>query len=151
MAKAVTDAPAEEEEGAEGQRVASDDPLQVSRREVQPALDRRERDVDDAEVELEHELGCDHESEAVPIRWAFEVVLVIDAGPLDGERAGGSEPSLAPRISERRLISIPRDGKVRAIRLPSGTRSVSARPYRGGLIWRSTSCGWPGRPERPKG
>ena len=64
MAKTVTDASTEEEEGAEGQRVASDDPLQVRRREVQLALDRRERDVDDAEVELEHELGGDHESES---------------------------------------------------------------------------------------
>ena len=31
--------------------------------EVQLTLDGRERDVDDAEVELEHELGGDHEPE----------------------------------------------------------------------------------------
>jgi len=36
--------------------------LQVRRGEVQLALDGRERDVDDAEVELEDELGSDYEA-----------------------------------------------------------------------------------------
>ena len=64
MTESVTDASAEEKQGAEGQRVASDDPLEVSRSEVQLALDRRERDVDDTEVELEHKLCGNHQCES---------------------------------------------------------------------------------------
>jgi hypothetical protein len=54
---------AEEQQRAEGQRVAGNDPLQVSRDEVQLELDGGKRYVDDAEVELQDELRRDDESE----------------------------------------------------------------------------------------
>ena len=66
MAGQVTDPTTKEQQGAEGQRVPRDDPLQVRRGEVQLALDGRQRDVDDAEVELENELCRDDESERQP-------------------------------------------------------------------------------------
>ena len=97
MAKAVTDAPAEEEEGAEGQRVASDDPLQVRRAKSNSRLIVGSAMLTMLKSSWSTNWAATTSPRAVPIRWAFEVVLVIDAGPLDGERAGGSEPSLAPR------------------------------------------------------
>ena len=63
MAGPVTDPTTKEQQRAEGQRVPGDDPLQVRRGEVQLPLDGRQRDVDDAGVELHHELGSDHEPE----------------------------------------------------------------------------------------
>jgi hypothetical protein len=47
----------QQQEAAKDQRVAVDHPLQVGGREVQTALDRRERDVDDGRVEDDHELS----------------------------------------------------------------------------------------------
>ena len=54
---------AEEEEAAEGERVAADDPLEVGRREVQGPLDGRQRDGDYGGVEHDHQLcrGDDNE------------------------------------------------------------------------------------------
>ena len=63
VAGPVADPTTEEQERAERERIPGDDPLQVRRGEVQLPLDGRERDVDDAEVELQHELGSDHEPE----------------------------------------------------------------------------------------
>src|SRR5580658_6938992 len=66
MAETVTNPPAEKQQGAERQRIPGDDPLELRRGEMQLGLDGWERDVDDAEVELEHELGGDHEPERHP-------------------------------------------------------------------------------------
>ena len=60
MAGAVADPATKEQQRAERERVPRDDPLQVRRSEVQFPFDRRERDVDNAEIELQHELGSDH-------------------------------------------------------------------------------------------
>ena len=49
-------AAAEHQEAGERDRVGVDDPLQVRRREAEARLDRRQRDVDDAQVEDDHEL-----------------------------------------------------------------------------------------------
>jgi hypothetical protein len=48
---------AQHQEPAEGQRVAVDDPLQVGAGEVQAALHRGQRDVDDRVVQHDHELS----------------------------------------------------------------------------------------------
>ena len=48
------------------QRVGVDDPLQPGGREMQPATDRRQRDVDDRDVEDHHELGEAHEDQQHP-------------------------------------------------------------------------------------
>ena len=56
LPEVVGGAAAEHQEARERDRVRVDDPLQVSRGEVQARLDRRQRDVDDAQVEDHHEL-----------------------------------------------------------------------------------------------
>ena len=53
----VGGAAAEHEEATEREGVRVDDPLQARRREVQAALNRRQRDVHDGGVEDDHELG----------------------------------------------------------------------------------------------
>ena len=50
-AEQVGGAAAEQQEAGEGQRVGVDDPLQARGREVRPCADRRQRDVDDRDVE----------------------------------------------------------------------------------------------------
>jgi hypothetical protein len=61
----VGGAAAEQQEAAEDEGVAVDHPLEVGGREVQAPLHRRQRDVDHAGVEHDHELGHagDHEDE----------------------------------------------------------------------------------------
>ena len=51
-----------EQQAGEHQDVAADHPLQAGRGQVQVALDRRDRDVDDVVVEVGHEGGqCDRD------------------------------------------------------------------------------------------
>jgi hypothetical protein len=57
LAEAVGGPAAEHEEAGERDRVRVDHPLQVGRGEVQARLDRRQGDVDDAQVEDDHELS----------------------------------------------------------------------------------------------
>ena len=52
----VSRAAAEEQEAGEGDRIGVDDPLQVDLGEVEPRADRGQRDVDDRDVEDDHEL-----------------------------------------------------------------------------------------------
>jgi hypothetical protein len=52
----VGQAPAEQQEAAERERVGVDHPGEVCLGEVQRAADRRQRDVDDRRVDHEHEL-----------------------------------------------------------------------------------------------
>ena len=47
---------AEQQEAGEGDRVGVDDPLQVDLGEAEAVADRRQRDVDDGDVENDHEL-----------------------------------------------------------------------------------------------
>ncbi len=56
LAEVVGRAPAEHQEAGESDRVGVDDPLQFWRREAEAQLDRGQRDVDDAQVEDDHEL-----------------------------------------------------------------------------------------------
>ena len=65
-AEQVGRAATEQKESAEGQRIAACDPLQVRGREVERALDRRQRDVDDRDVDHEHELRRAEQSERDP-------------------------------------------------------------------------------------
>jgi hypothetical protein len=58
--------PREEEEAAEGDRVGADHPLQVLLREVERLADRRERNVDDRDIENRHEEGDAYERESLP-------------------------------------------------------------------------------------
>ena len=62
----VGGAPAEQQEAAEGEAVGGDDPLQVRLREVELAADRRQRDVDDREVDDRHEVGHGQHREGAP-------------------------------------------------------------------------------------
>ena len=50
-------ATAKHQEAGERDRIRVDDPLQVRRGEAEARLDRGQRDVDDAQVEDDHELG----------------------------------------------------------------------------------------------
>ena len=56
LAEVVGGAPAEHQEARERDRVRVDDPLQFGRGEAEARLDRGQRDVDDAQVEDDHEL-----------------------------------------------------------------------------------------------
>ena len=58
-AEQVGEPPAEHQHAAEEDRVGGDHPLQADLREVQVGLDRRQRDVDDRDVEDDHELRHD--------------------------------------------------------------------------------------------
>ena len=60
-------APAEQQEAAEDERVGADDPLEVLLREPEVELDRRQRDVDDRDVEDGHELHREDERECKPL------------------------------------------------------------------------------------
>jgi hypothetical protein len=57
---------AEQQEAAEDERVAVDDPLEARRREVEVGLDRRQGDVRDGRVEHDHELRDADEDEDEP-------------------------------------------------------------------------------------
>jgi hypothetical protein len=48
--------PAQQQQPAEGDRIAADEPLQRGRGDVQAVLDRGQDDVDDREVQHDHEL-----------------------------------------------------------------------------------------------
>ena len=61
-------AAAEHQEAREGDRVRVDDPLQVGRGEAEARLDRGQRDVDDAQVEDDHELGHAADGQQPPER-----------------------------------------------------------------------------------
>ena len=65
-AEQVGHSPAEQQEAAERQRVRVRDPGEVLRREVQVLADRRDRDVDDRDVQDDHELRRGQESERQP-------------------------------------------------------------------------------------
>ena len=56
-AKHVSGAAAEHQEAGEGQRVGVDDPLLAGIRHVEPGAHLRQRDIDDRDVEDDHELG----------------------------------------------------------------------------------------------
>ena len=65
-AEQVGRAAAEHQEAGERQRVGVDHPLQAGGREMQPGAHRRQRDVDDRDVEDDHELReADDEQERV--------------------------------------------------------------------------------------
>jgi len=57
---------AQQQEAAEGQPVGGDHPLQVRFREVQLPPDRRERHVDDREIDDRHEVGHGQHCEGAP-------------------------------------------------------------------------------------
>ena len=59
--------PAEHQEAREGDRVGVDDPLQAGGREVETVAHRRQRDVDDGDVEDDHELRQADDGQAA--RW----------------------------------------------------------------------------------
>ena len=64
--------PAEQQEAAEGDRVGRDDPLHGRLRDVQVDLDRRNRDVDDRDVEHGHEERGADDREHEPLAAGIE-------------------------------------------------------------------------------
>jgi hypothetical protein len=66
-AEKVSGPSSQEEEPAEHERVGADHPLQVLLREPEVDLDRRQRDVDDRDVEDGHELHREDERECEPL------------------------------------------------------------------------------------
>ena len=62
----VAHAAPEQQEAAEGERIAADDPLEVLGREVELLLDRRKRDVHDRDVENDHQVGDSEDGERLP-------------------------------------------------------------------------------------
>jgi hypothetical protein len=69
-AEDVGEAPAQQEEAAEDERVGADHPLEVLLGEAEVGLDRRERDVHDRDVEHDHELDGAEQRERPPSRSA---------------------------------------------------------------------------------
>ena len=65
-AEDVADPPAEQQEAAERQRVAGDDPLEAVLGEVEILLDRRQRDVHDRDVEHHHQIRDAEHREGLP-------------------------------------------------------------------------------------
>ena len=65
-AEHVAGAPAEQQEAAERQRVAGDDPLEAVLGEVEVLLDRRQRDVHDRDVEHHHQVRDAEHREGLP-------------------------------------------------------------------------------------
>ena len=65
-AEQVGGAPAEQEEAPERERVGADHPLQVLLREPEVDLDRGKSDVDDCDVEHDHELHDAEERQSEP-------------------------------------------------------------------------------------
>src|SRR6185312_17084486 len=59
----VGGAPTEHEEAGEGEGVGVDDPLEAGRGEAQPAADLGQGDVDDRDVEDDHELREAHDEQ----------------------------------------------------------------------------------------
>ena len=80
----VRGAAAEQQEAAEGQRVAGNDPLQARFRHVQLAADGRQRDVDDREVRDRHEEQDSQHRERAP---AADLMPVLAPGR-DGRYLG---------------------------------------------------------------
>ena len=65
-AEQVSEPAPEQERTAEEDRVGGDHPLQALLREAEVGLDRRQRDVDNRDVEDDHELRSDDEREGAP-------------------------------------------------------------------------------------
>src|SRR5581483_6618674 len=100
---AVGGAAADHQEPGEGDRVRVDDPLQVDRREAETRLDRRQRDVDDAQVEDDHELrhAAHGEQPAVPL-----AVRLLGSG---GDAARRRHSAVSPTGSARDAFSTASD------------------------------------------
>ena len=63
-AEDVAEAPAEEQQPAEGERVGVEDPRQRGRAEAEVGVDAGERDVHDGGVEHDHQLGDQDDRDA---------------------------------------------------------------------------------------
>ena len=83
-AEEVAEAPAEQQERAEGERVGRDDPLAQVVGEAEVALGRGQRDVHDGHVEHDHELGDAEHGEDEP-------------GPRRAEVVGGGHAGMTSR------------------------------------------------------
>ena len=87
-AEEVGEAPAEQQEAAEGERVGVDDPRQVVLVEVERAADRRQRHVHDRGVEDDHELRQGEQRQREPLGAAggaavmCRMLLTGDRGPV---------------------------------------------------------------------
>ena len=84
----VAEPSGEEQQAAEGDEERVDDPGQVGLAEVEVALDRRQRDVHDRDVEDDHQLCEAHDDEGNP-------APAVRAGGADWERGkihAGSQP-----------------------------------------------------------
>jgi hypothetical protein len=102
-AEQVAHAPSEQEEPAEGERIARDDPLEVLGRKAEIGLDRRERHVHDRDVEHDHEVRDAQDRERLPaprvcvavshdFPRAVWLVIGHSRKPADrGHRSGGCE------------------------------------------------------------
>jgi hypothetical protein len=79
------DRAAEQQETAEGERVAGDDPLQRRFRHVQLAADGRQCDVDDREVRDRHEERNSQHRERAP---AMDLIQTLTLRAAVADRAG---------------------------------------------------------------
>ena len=83
-AEDVAEPAAEQQQAARHEHVAVHDPGEAGLGEAEVALDRRERDVHDADVEDEHELHEQQHGEGPPAAW----VGAAPCGAADGSGAG---------------------------------------------------------------
>ena len=88
-AEEVAGACAQEQEAAEGEQVAVDDPGELAPREAEPLLDVRQGDVDDGGVQDDHQLGRQNDEQ--------EHRRGPEQGLQAAGRAGGGSPASVGR------------------------------------------------------
>ncbi len=101
-AEQVGHAAAEQQEAAEGERVGARDPLQARVGEVQVALDRRQRDVHDRDVDDEHELRRAQQDQSDPAARIGHLRHVISPG----SGSPGSIATYRAGVARTRRIAI---------------------------------------------
>ena len=141
LAEVVGGAPAEHQEAGERDRVGVDDPLQLGRGEAEARLDRGQRDVDDAQVEDDHELR-DAADDQQPRRARAQTApgrlgrhrLRRRARRCDGAHAGSAASSVvaspahgASRLRSRPLQDRPAHGRALLVVCASKSASENRR------------------------
>ena len=115
-AEAVAELAAEQDQRGERQEVGVDRPLEVLRRRLERALDRRQRDVHDRVVEHDHEEREAHGGERPPlVVRSLESVGVHPVSPWIGVRRSTSASKCRGKQRER-LLALDRAHEARGLR-----------------------------------
>ena len=95
-AEVVGDAPAQQQEAGEGQRVRREHPLAVGRRDVQGPLRRGQGDDDDGGVEHHHQLGDGDDAEGAEALGVTPATVLSPAAAAPGSGGRGSRSLGSP-------------------------------------------------------